>query len=133
MPNISHDLAEMVLAASLRAARDRGLAMNVAVLDSGGHLKAFARMDGAWLGSIDLAIKKARTSCYFRMASGQLGEMSQPGGPVYGIESANSGLVTFAGGIPLVAASRLIGAIGVSGGTIDEDHAVAEAGASQVR
>ena len=81
------------------------LHMNVAVVDAGANLKAFARMDGAWLGSIDIAIKKAKTARYFDMETGDVGEMSQPGGSLYGIERTNDGLVTFPGGIPIKTAA----------------------------
>ena len=75
--------------------------MNIAVVDAGGNLKAFTRMDGAWLGSIDISIKKARTARYFDMATGSIGELSQPGGPLFNIEVSNGGLITFPGGLPL--------------------------------
>jgi uncharacterized protein GlcG (DUF336 family) len=100
------------------------------VVDAGGNLKAFRRMDGAWLGSIDIALKKARTARYFDMPTGDLGEMSQPGGPLFNIEVSNGGLITFPGGIPLRNSSgEVAGAIGVSGSTVENDQAVAEAGA----
>ncbi len=103
--------------------------MDIAVVDAGGHLKAFARMDGAWLGSIDIAMTKARTARYFDLPTEALGELSQPGGPLYGIEVSNGGLITFPGGLPLTAADgTVIGAIGVSGSTVEDDRAVAEAG-----
>lgn len=105
--------------------------MNVAVVDAGGNLKAFTRMDGAWLGSIDISIKKARTARYFDMATGSIGELSQPGGPLFNIEVSNGGLITFPGGLPLHSAEgTIIGAIGVSGSTVDNDHTVAFAGAA---
>jgi uncharacterized protein GlcG (DUF336 family) len=122
--------AEHVLQSALREAQETGTLMNIAVVDAGGNLKAFRRMDAAWLGSIDIAIKKARTARYFDMPTEDLGAMSQPGGPLYNIEVSNSGLITFPGGIPLRNSSgEVIGAIGVSGSTIENDHAVAEAGA----
>lgn len=107
------------------------LDMNVAVVDAGANLKAFARMDGAWLGSIDIAIKKAKTVRYFDMETGDVGEMSQPGGSLYGIEHTNDGLVTFPGGIPIKNSSgEVVGGVGASGSTVDDDHEVAEAGLS---
>ena len=81
--------------------------MNIAVVDAGGNLKAFTRMDGAWLGSIDISIKKARTARFFDMATGVIGELSQPGGPLYNIEVSNGGLITFPGGLPLHGATAL--------------------------
>lgn len=103
--------------------------MDIAVVDAGANLKAFVRMDGAWLGSIDIALRKARTARYFDMNTGQIGELSQPGGPLFGIEHSNGGLITFPGGIPIRdKEGQVIGAIGVSGSTVENDHAVAEAG-----
>ena len=107
--------------------------MNIAVVDAGGSLKAFLRMDGAWLGSIDIAEKKARTARFFDMPTGDIGGLSQPGGPLYGIEHSNGGLISFPGGVPLRAADgSVIGAIGVSGSTVEDDHAVAGAGAEAI-
>ena len=102
--------------------------MNIAVVDAGGNLKAFVRMDGAWLGSIDIAQKKARTARFFDMESGSIGELSQPGGSLYNIEVSNGGLISFPGGIPLAVGGEIVGAIGVSGSTVDDDRAVAAAG-----
>lgn len=104
--------------------------MNVAVVDAGANLKAFARMDGAWLGSIDIAIKKARTARFFDMNTGEIGKLSQPGSPLYNIEHSNGGLITFPGGVPIKNGSgEIIGAVGVSGSTVENDHEVAVAGA----
>jgi uncharacterized protein GlcG (DUF336 family) len=103
--------------------------MCIAVVDSGANLKAFMRMDNAWVGSIDIAIKKATTACFFGMETGALGQLSQPGKPLYGIEHSNDGLITFPGGLPIVDADgELMGAIGVSGSTVENDHEVAAAG-----
>jgi uncharacterized protein GlcG (DUF336 family) len=105
--------------------------MNITIIDAGGNLKAFARMDGAWLGSIDISAKKARTARFFDMDSGEIGKLSQPGGPLYHIEISNGGLITFPGGVLLKnATGEIIGAIGVSGSTVENDHAVATAGAN---
>lgn len=110
-----------------------GTQMCIAVVDSGGNLKAFYRMDDAWVGSIDISQKKARTSLFFGMTTGQIGQLSQPGGPLFGIEHSNHGLITFPGGIPLVDGDGVMsGAIGVSGSTVESDHAVAMAGASAI-
>lgn len=88
-------------------------------------------MDNAWLGSIDIAIKKAKTARFFDMNTGAIGGLSQPGQPLYNIEHSNGGLITFPGGVPIKNADGvIIGAIGVSGSSVDDDHAVAEAGAS---
>jgi uncharacterized protein GlcG (DUF336 family) len=131
MSDITQVQADAVLAAARDAARDTDTAMNIAVVDAGGNLKAFTRMDGAWLGSIDISIKKARTARYFDMATGSLGELSQPGGPLFNIEVSNGGLITFPGGLPLHSAEgTVIGAIGVSGSSVENDHTVASAGAA---
>jgi uncharacterized protein GlcG (DUF336 family) len=127
--DLSLSQAQHVLAAAIAAAEEQGTKMDIAVVDAGGNLKTFARMDGAWLGSIDIATTKARTARYFDLPSEALGELSQPGGPLYGIEVSNGGLITFPGGLPLTAPDgTVVGAIGVSGSTIENDRAVAEAG-----
>src|SRR5439155_3560176 len=107
---------------------------DIAVVDAGGNLKAFVRMDTAWLGSIDIAIKKARTARYFDMPTGEIGKLSQPGGPLYQIEVSNGGLITFPGGVPIRNSSDvIIGAIGASGSTVENDDAVARAGAAALK
>jgi len=128
MNDITLDQAWQVIDAANEAAVAQGTAMNIAVVDVGGNLKAFLRMDGAWLGSIDIAITKARTARLFDMESGAIGELSQPGGPLFNIEHSNGGLITFPGGIPLTLDGLIVGAIGVSGSTVDNDRAVAQAG-----
>ena len=134
MSDITQAQAEAALAAARESARETGTAMNIAVVDAGGNLKAFTRMDGAWLGSIDISIKKARTARFFDMATGSLGELSQPGGPLFNIEVSNGGLITFPGGLPLHGEDgTIIGAIGVSGSTVENDHTVASAGAAAQR
>ena len=106
--------------------------MNIAIVDAGANRMAFSRMDGAWLGSIDISIKKARTARYFDMNTGEIGKLSQPGGPLYNIEHSNEGLITFPGGIPLMEGDTVIGAIGVSGSSVENDHTVAAAGAAAI-
>ena len=119
--------------AAVEKAQEIGTLMDIAIVDAGGNLKAFVRMDGAWLGSIDIAMKKARTARYFDMNTGAIGELSQPGGPLYAIEHSNGGLITFPGGVPIKSADgTIIGAIGVSGSTVENDHTVAMAGAAAV-
>jgi uncharacterized protein GlcG (DUF336 family) len=118
---------------AIEAARKKAIALKtqmcIAVVDSGASLKAFMRMDDAWVGSIDISIKKAKTACFFGMATGQLGQLSQPGKPLYGIEHSNEGLITFPGGLPIVDEDGvLVGAIGVSGSSVENDHKVAGAG-----
>ncbi|MCB2410063.1 GlcG/HbpS family heme-binding protein [Hymenobacter lucidus] len=124
--------------AAVRAAQQKaveiGVKMNIAVVDAGANLTAFARMDGAWLGSLDISIKKAKTARFFDMPTGDLGKASQPGGPLFNIEHSNGGLITFPGGIPITDSNgRVIGAIGVSGSTVENDHTVAAAGVAAVR
>lgn len=130
MTDITLDQARNAVDRALAKPEDMGVKMNVAVVDAGGNLKAFGRMDDAWLGSIDVAIKKARTARYFDMNTGEIGKLSQPGGALFNIEHSNGGLITFPGGIPIKNGSgKVIGAIGVSGSTVEDDHAVAESGA----
>ena len=128
--HIDLEQAEKAIAAARKEAVKLQTKMCIAVVDSGANLRAFVRMDDAWVGSIDIAIKKAKTACFFGMATGQLGQLSQPGKPLYGIEHSNEGLITFPGGLPIVDEDGvLMGAIGVSGSSVENDHKVAEAGA----
>jgi len=130
--DISAEQAQAVLMAAVAKATKIGTKMDVAVVDAGGNLKAFIRMDGAWLGSIDISQKKACTARWFDMNTGAIGGLSQPGGSLYNIEHSNGGLITFPGGIPLKDGDTVIGAVGVSGSTVEDDHAVAEAGAAAI-
>ena len=126
MSDISLQQAQAVVEACVRKASELGTKMDIAVVDAGANLKAFVRMDDAWLGSIDIAIKKARTARFFNMNTGDIGAISQPGGPLYNIEHSNGGLITFPGGVPLKnGAGEIIGAVGVSGSSVEDDHAVA--------
>src|SRR5580698_2081276 len=123
--------ARRVIAAAEKKAQEIGQPMNVAVADEGGNLVAHVRMDGAWLGSVDISIKKAFTSRAFDIATKDLATHSQSGNQFFGIHASNDGkIMIFAGGIPLKQGGKVIGAIGVSGGSGDQDHAVAEAGAA---
>lgn len=123
--------ARRVLAAGEAKARDIGQPMNIAVADAGGNLVAFARMDGAWLGSIDIAINKAFTARAFDLATKDLAGESQPGKQFYGIHGSNRGrIMIFAGGVPLKQGDRVVGAVGVSGGDGKQDQTVAEAAAA---
>lgn len=122
--------AQAAIAAAAAKAADIKVPMNIAVLDAGAHLKAFLRMDGAVLGSIDIALRKARTAVFFETSSEALWEYCKPGAPAPGLELTNGVLVTFAGGIPLRAGGEVIGAIGVSGGAVSQDALVAGAGAA---
>ena len=128
--DVSMDAALRILDASIKKARELDTKMNIAVLDVGGNLKAFVRMDGAYLGSADIAMKKAKTSRLFDMPSGTLGTLAQPGGSLYGIERSNGGLITFAGALTRKNnAGVVVGSIGVSGSSVENDLAVAQAGA----
>lgn len=123
--------ARKIIDAAEEKATEIGQPMNIAVADSGGNLIAHVRMDNAWLGSIDISIKKAFTSRAFDISTKDLGENSQPGQQFFGINASNDGkIMIFAGGIPLKKDGRVVGAIGVSGGSGQQDHLVAEAGAA---
>ncbi len=127
--DITLEQAEAISNAAKQKAKEIGVPMNIAIVDAGANLKAFHRMENAWLGSIDIAIKKAKTARFFDMETGKLGELSQPGGALYQIEVSNGGLITFPGGIPIKSSDgEIIGAIGVSGGSVEQDHEVASAG-----
>ena len=123
--------ARRVIAAAEDKARKIGQPMNIAVVDAGGNLVSHVRMDGAWIGSIDISINKAFTARAFDISTAQLGENSQPGQQFFGIHASNHGRVMiFAGGVPLRRDGSIIGAIGVSGGSGSQDDAVATAGAA---
>jgi uncharacterized protein GlcG (DUF336 family) len=122
---------QAVLQAATAKAMEIDIAASVVVLDAAGHLKAFSRMDGAWLGSIDVAMKKAKTSVLFQMKTQDVWEVCKPGAQAHGLELTNDGLVTFAGGIPLkTSGGELLGAIGVSGGQVSQDSEIATAGSA---
>lgn len=126
---ISLDESLRVIAAARRKAEQIGVMQNIAIVDAGGNLAAFARMDGAWGGSIDIAKNKAYTARAFDMTTEALGQIAQPGDMCFGIHASNDlRVIIFGGGIPLVRNGRIIGAIGVSGGTVPQDIEVAEAG-----
>ena len=123
--------AKRIIEAAEKKATEIGQPMNIAVADGGGNIVAHVRMDKAWLGSIDISIKKAYTSRAFDIATKDLASHSQSGGQFFGIHASNNGKVMiFAGGIPLKKSGEVVGAIGVSGGSGEQDHAVAEAGAA---
>ena len=129
--NVSLAQAEKIMAAAQEKATAIDTKMNIAIVDAGANLVAFARMDGAWLGSADIALKKAKTARFFDMNSGDIGELSQPGGSLYNIEHSNGGLISFPGGVLIKdGQGNIMGAIGVSGSTVENDHTVAEAGAT---
>ena len=131
--NITLQEAEQIITAAKQKAVALNTKMNITVVDAGANMVAFVRMDGAWLGSADISLKKAKTARFFDMNTGIIGSLSQPGGSLYNIEHSNGGLITFPGGVPIKnKAGEIFGAIGVSGSTVENDHAVAEAGASEI-
>ena len=131
--SITLEQAEKISEAAKAKANEIKVPMNITIVDAGANLVCFHRMDNAWLGSIDISMKKARTARYFDMNSGEIGKLSQPGGPLYNIEHSNGGLISFPGGVLLKdGTGKIIGAIGVSGGSVDQDHTVASAGAAVV-
>jgi uncharacterized protein GlcG (DUF336 family) len=128
--NVTLAQAQKIIAASIEKATKIKTKMNIAVVDSGANLVAFSKMDDAWLGSIDIAIKKARTAIWFQMDTSALTPLVKPDQPLFNIEHSNGGLITFPGGVVLKGADgKFIGAIGVSGSTVDDDDQVAKAGA----
>jgi uncharacterized protein GlcG (DUF336 family) len=132
-PTITLQNAQGVVESARQRAQEIGIPMNIAVVDEGNNLMAFARMEGAWLGSIDISQGKAYTARAFDMPTKDLAPLCQPGQPLYGIQASNQGhLVIFPGGIPLTENGMIVGAVGVSGGTVEQDHDVAAAGAASL-
>ena len=126
--------AQQVLESAQRKAREIGVPMNIAVVDEGNNLMAFARMEGAWLGSIDISQGKAYTARAFDMPTKDLAPLCQPGQPLFGIQASNQGhLVIFPGGIPLKENGTVVGAVGVSGGSVEQDQEVAAAAAAAIK
>lgn len=131
MSHVKLEDARRVIAAAEKKAAAIGQPMNIAVADEGGNIVAHVRMDGAWIGSIDISMKKAYTARAFDLPTKDLAKESQSGGQFFGIHASNNGrIMIFAGGIPLKREGKVVGAIGVSGGTGDQDQSVAEAGAA---
>ena len=129
--SLTEQTVERAIEAGRAAAREIGVPMNIAVLDAAAHLKSFVRMDGALLGSIDIALGKAKTAALFGMNSEAVGEFCKPGGSSPGLELTNGVLVIFAGGVPIRdGTGALLGAIGVSGGAVAQDAHVAQAAAA---
>jgi len=122
--------ARIIITAAEAKASEIGQPMNIAVVDAGGNLISHVRMDAAWLGGIDISINKAFTARAFNIQTKDLGDNSQPNQQYYGIQASNHGrIVIFAGGIPVIRDGEVVGAVGVSGGSGEQDQAVAEAGA----
>jgi uncharacterized protein GlcG (DUF336 family) len=128
--NITLEQAQKAIEAAKLKAKEIDTKMNICIVDAGANQVAFVRMDGAWLGSADISLKKAKTARFFDMPTGAIGGLSQPGGSLFNIEHSNGGLITFPGGVPITDANgTIIGAIGVSGSSVENDHIVATAGA----
>jgi uncharacterized protein GlcG (DUF336 family) len=128
VPTLSLEDARQLIGAAEKKADELGVPYNIAVVDAGGNLIAHARMDGAWLGSINISINKAWTARAFDMPTGELAKMAQSGKPLFGINSTNhEKVVIFAGGTPIKVGEVVIGALGASGGTVDQDQKVADA------
>lgn len=120
--------ARRMLSAAETKSTSLGIAYNIAVVDAGGHLISFVRQDGALIGSIDLAIHKAVTARIFNKATSELASLAQSGRPLFGIQESNAGkVVIFGGGIPVMLGGAIVGAVGASAGTVEQDIAVAEA------
>jgi uncharacterized protein GlcG (DUF336 family) len=127
---VTLDAAEAVLAAAKRKAVEIGQPMNIAVVDAGARLVAFVRMDGAILASIDISRRKAETAMMLKMDTRDVGPLTQPGAPLWGLEVTNGGMVSFGGGVLLLDRDEPVGAVGVSAGSVEQDHEVAAAGAA---
>jgi len=128
--NITLAQAEAAIIAAKKKAVELNTKMNICVVDAGSNMVAFVRMDGAWIGSVDISNKKAKTAAWFTMDTADLSPLVQPGTSLYNIEHSNGGLITFPGGVVVKnAEGEVIGAIGVSGSNVENDHAVATAGA----
>lgn len=126
--DMTREIAEATICRAVKKSLELNVKMNIAVVDKGANLVGFIKMDNAWLGSVDIAQKKAKTATFFNMDTGIIGSLSQPGGSLFNIEHSNNGLITFPGGVPIKNANgELIGAVGVSGDSVENDHAVAKA------
>lgn len=123
----------LIIEKAVEKADEINIPMSITVMDAGANIKGFLRMDNAILGSADVAMKKAKTASLFKMNTEELGKLSQPGLSLYGVEHSNGGIITFAGGIPIVKDGVVVGAIGVSGGSTEDDHNVAQAGMQSVK
>ncbi len=131
--NITLAQAEAAIAAAKKKAKALKTKMNICVVDAGSNLVAFARMDGAWIGSVDISFKKAKTAAWFLMDTSALSPLVQPGQPLFNIEHSNGGLITFPGGVAVKDANgEVIGAVGVSGSSVENDDAVAKAAVAAI-
>ena len=131
---MNYSLATLAVQAAVEESKRLNVKMNIAIVDVGANLVYFVRMDKSYLGSVDISIRKAKTSVMFQRPTGDLGKISQPGSPVYGIEHSNQGIITFPGGIPIYDnQGELMGGIGVSGSSVENDHKVAEVGIEAIK
>jgi uncharacterized protein GlcG (DUF336 family) len=131
MATLTLDDATLITAAALTQAGDLGIQVTITVVDGGGNVRTQTRMDGARFGTLNVSANKAFTAAAFGAPTKVLSDLVQPGAPLYGFADAMGGrFVSFAGGIPLVRGDEVIGAIGISGGSVDQDQAVADAGAT---
>ena len=131
---MNYSLATLAVQAAVEESKRLNVKMNIAIVDVGANLVYFVRMDKSYLGSVDISIRKAKTSVMFQRPTGDLGKISQPGSPIYGIEHSNQGIITFPGGIPIYDnQGELMGGIGVSGSSVENDHKVAEAGIEAIK
>ena len=125
--------AEKAIAGARAKAREMGVAMAIAVVNESGILTAFIRMDNSELVAVPIAEDKAYTALVNRMSTMELGKQCQPGGPLYGIQNNLAGrMVIFPGGVPVWRNGVLIGAVGASGGAVEQDHACAGAGEAAI-
>lgn len=125
--------AKRMLAVGEAEADRLGIPYNIAIVDAGANLVAFARQDDALIGSINLAIHKARTARLFDKPTSLLAQLAQPGAPLFGIEQGDDGrVVIFGGGVPVKVAGTIVGAVGASAGSIEQDVRVAEAAAAAI-
>jgi uncharacterized protein GlcG (DUF336 family) len=128
IPSLTLADARALIAAGEKQANELGIPYNIAVVDAGGALISHVRMDGAWLGSIDISIHKAWTARAFDMSTENLSAMSQSGKPLFGINTSNhEKVIIFGGGVPIKVGDVVVGALGASGGTVDQDVKVAQA------
>ena len=126
--DITLNQAEKALTLAHKKSQEIGVPVNIAIMDTGGHLKLLVRMDNALIGSLDIAIQKAKTAMLFRMPSESVGEFLKPEAHAYGLENTNGFLVGFAGGLPITSGSEIVGYIGISGGMISQDAVISKAG-----
>lgn len=128
---MNYEQARQALDAALAKAREIGSPSSVAIVDAGRELLAFARQDNALLASTEISAGKAYTACSMKMATKDIGPLTQPGQPLYGLEHTHQRpLITFGGGRPLEIGGEIVGAVGVAGGTVDQDDEIAAAAAA---